>query len=464
MAPFGLQHVAPVASYADRTTNSLPVECREPNCIEQTSPCILRREPLHFGALQYQPMHFLRLVRFSHCSRLHILIWGIEMLDSFDGTKLTHELWFSIFLILGAALSSTPSSLTRISFSTTVSFGRHAVGCSCPNCASRAHPTGCACAGCNTKCHRGCSCSLCATRFGTALFADVVEEAEPEVPPEIEAMDGIESSQEAHNAERPARQRLQKKRPVAKGKELSEYEAGSMVNGKVKSITAYGAFIDIGAQTDGLLHISQLAAGFVSDVNDILKEGQDVEVRIVSIDEAKNQVALSLLTEEEAAAGQQAARQQRERPQKQSNRRDNSATLSTLTEKGWDVAAFVEGKVVSTVDFGCFVELDTSLLNSECEGKIDGLVHISALSTSRVSSVTDIVNVEDKVQVRVKSITGNKVSLTMLSVAEEETKDEARGGGGGPAFEGAKDWQELTIKVQSEAPVFSNRPLVVDMR
>ena len=119
-------------------------------------------------------------------------------------------------------------------------------------------------------------------------------------------MDGIESADEAHNVDRPARQQLKKKR-APKGKELSEYEVGSMVSGSVKSITNYGAFVDIGAQTDGLLHISQLSTGYVASVGDILKEGQDVEVRIVSIDAEKKQVALSLMTEEEATASAEAA-------------------------------------------------------------------------------------------------------------------------------------------------------------
>lgn len=275
-------------------------------------------------------------------------------------------------------------------------------------------------------------------------------------------MDGIESADEAHNAERPARQNLQKKKRN-KGKEITELEVGSTVTGKVRTITAYGAFVDVGAQTDGLLHISQLASGFVADVKDVLSEGQEIEVRIVNVDTKKNQVALSLMSEEEA----EASKQPRDRPQRQQRqgRRDDSAVQKALSDKGWDESAFVEGTVVSTVDFGCFVRINASLLNSECEGELDGLVHISALGTGRVGSVTDVVNVDQKVQVRVKSIAGNKVSLTMLSPAEEEEKNEARGGGGGgQVFEGAKDWKETLGKMQAEGPVFNNRPLVVDLR
>ena len=301
-----------------------------------------------------------------------------------------------------------------------------------------------------------CPCPACQSRSKTALFADVAEE----VPAEVEAMDGVESEEEAHNVDRPARQQLKKKK---KGKDLSEFEVGSMVSGTVKSITSYGAFVDIGASTDGLLHISQLTTGYVASVGDVLKEGQEVEVRLMSIDSAKGQVALSLMSEEEEAASQQAAKQQRERPKRQSNRRDDSAALASLSEKGWDSAAFVEGTVVSTVDFGCFVRVDTSLLNSESEGELDGLVHISAMSAGRVNSVTDVVSADDKVQVRVKSITGNKVSLTMLSVDEENEKNEAMSASSG-AIEGAKDWKESLEKFDAVQPTFKNLAVVEDRR
>lgn len=370
------------------------------------------------------------------------------------------------------ALAPTRAFVGRATSGTVVSRQQHSMGCLCPSCLSGAHPTGCACAACNVRTHpASCGCVSCSARRGTALFADVAEaeaetEAEPEVPAEVAALDGIESEEEAHNAERPARQNLQKKKRTPKGKEISELEVGSTVSGKVRTITAYGAFVDIGAQTDGLLHISQLASGFVANVNDVLKEGQEIEVRIVNVDTKKNQVALSLMSEEEAEAASQP--RQRERPQRQQrqSRRDDSAVQKALAEKGWDSSAFVEGTVVSTVDFGCFVRIDTSLLNSECEGELDGLVHISALGTGRVGSVTDVVNVDDKVQVRVKSIAGNKVSLTMLSADQEDEKQEARGPGAasGPEPEGAKDWKDIVGKMQADAPTFTNRPLVDDRR
>lgn len=326
---------------------------------------------------------------------------------------------------------------------------------------SSAHSAGCPCPACVGVHSAFCNCGACRR---TVLFADAAAEAEPEaVPEEVEALDGVESTEEAHNVERPARKALKKKGP--RGKPLSDFKAGDTVQAKVKTITNYGAFMDIGATTDGLLHISQLSVEFVSDVNEILEPGQEVEVRITAIDEAKNQVALSLLSaeqEQNAKEAAQASRSKRERPQRQ-ERRDDSAAIQALKEKGWSTEQFIEGTAVSTVDFGAFVRIDVSQLNSEVEGEIDGLVHISALTAGRADSVTNYVNVDDKVQVRLKAIGDrNKISLTMVSVEDEKAKMEATGSA--PVPMGNPEWREAVSKLQVQMPEFKNGPVVVDTR
>jgi predicted RNA-binding protein with RPS1 domain len=318
-----------------------------------------------------------------------------------------------------------------------------------------------------------CACAVCG-RTSTVLFSDASTEAEAaevpapaeavaEVPAEVVAMDGIESTEEAHNADRPARKAIKSKGP--RGKALSEFKVGDSVTGKVKSLASYGAFIDIGASTDGLLHISQLSKEFVSDVTEILKEGQELEVRITNIDEKRNQVGLTLLSEEDEEAAKAAQPRQRESGPRGGGRKDTSKILNQLTEKGWDRAAFVEGIVVSTVDFGCFVKIDASKLNAEVEGEMDGLVHISALTLSRVDSVDSVVKVDQKVQVRVKDIAKGKVSLSMVSVEDEATKAESRGGGGRDFVPmGNKNWAEDLATLQETQPKFTNGPMVTDMR
>lgn len=283
------------------------------------------------------------------------------------------------------------------------------------------------------------------------------------MPPEVEALDGIESADEAHNAERPARKSLKKKGP--KGKPLSEFSVGETVTAKVKTLASYGAFMDIGASTDGLLHISQLSVDYVSDVNEILKAGEEYQVRILSIDEAKNQVALTLLTEAQEDAAKEAASRPRQNQRSQrdnnQNRRDDSAILSQLASKGFSPEQFVEGKVVSTVDFGAFVRIDASQLNSAVEGEFDGLVHISALTPGRCESVTSVVNVDDTVQVRVKGISNKKVSLSMISPEDEQQS--ASFSSGAPA-QGNSEWRDTLAKMKEDMPVFTNKPQVVDLR
>jgi predicted RNA-binding protein with RPS1 domain len=315
-----------------------------------------------------------------------------------------------------------------------------------------------------------CACAACRGGSATALFADVNSDAEAtaEVPAAVEAMDGVESNDEAHNSERPARAALKKKPP--RGKPLAEFSVGDVIKGKVKSVASYGAFVDIGASTDGLLHISQLSVGYVADVKEVISEGQEVEVRITKIDAEKNQVALTLLSEAQEEESKESAAAPR--PARGGGggggggRKDDSAILKGLTEKGWNTDTFIEGTVASTVAFGCFVRIDAALLNPEVIGEMDGLVHISAMSTSRVSEVTNVVKAGDKVQVRVKEIKDRKVSLSMISPEDEQEKGAQRGGGGGDESQnmGAKDWKESLEKMNKDAPAFTNKGMIIDSR
>ena len=67
-----------------------------------------------------------------------------------------------------------------------------------------------------------------------------------------------------------------------------------MVEGIVKNVVAFGAFVDIGLKNDGLVHISQITDRFIKDPNEVLEVGQDVKVKVVSIDEKSGKVQLSM--------------------------------------------------------------------------------------------------------------------------------------------------------------------------
>lgn len=327
-----------------------------------------------------------------------------------------------------------------------------------------------------------CNCFSC----GMKTLLRMSDSVEEDVPPEVEAMDGVDSEEEAHNTERPARDSGIKKHKKGgnKGIALDDLEVGSFVDGTVKTITSYGAFVDIGAKTDALLHVSRLSNEFVSNVEDIVKAGDSVSVRIVSVDTEKGQVAVSMLSqdaEDKAAEGRSrgAGGRRKERPQRsQGDRAAQVKVLNELNEAGFDSSKFVDGEVVSTLAFGAFVRFSVGDLVEGIEGELDGLVHISALSAGRASSVEEFASVGDKVKVRVRSVDaeGNKVSLSMITEEEEaasrpaprksdEDKPRRRGRAMFSDSElGPSDWKESLENVLQDAPTFSNAPVVVDKR
>jgi predicted RNA-binding protein with RPS1 domain len=307
-----------------------------------------------------------------------------------------------------------------------------------------------------------------------------MSDSDEEVPAEVASLDGIASEDEAHNTERPARDSglKKKKKEANKGTPLSDLQIGSYVDGTVKTITAYGAFVDIGAASDALLHVSRLSNSFVSNVEDVVKQGDKVNVRIVSVDTGKNQIAISMVSEEDekAAAERSAGGRRKERPQRsQGDRGAQIATLNDLNAAGFDDSKMIEGEVVSTLDFGAFVRFDASQL-ADVTGELDGLVHISALTAGRADSVKSVVSVGDKVQIRVRDldIKGKKVSLSMISKEEEEAsrpapRERKQGGKGKQMFTadqmGPADWKEQLEGFQKvHDTTFVNMPIIVNKK
>jgi len=76
--------------------------------------------------------------------------------------------------------------------------------------------------------------------------------------------------------------------------EWKDMQPDMVVNGKVVRLETYGAFIDIGAERPGMIHISELARGYVKEAKDVVKEGDEVEAKILSVDAKKRQIRLSL--------------------------------------------------------------------------------------------------------------------------------------------------------------------------
>lgn len=107
-------------------------------------------------------------------------------------------------------------------------------------------------------------------------------------------------------------------------------EVGSILTGKVTGIQAYGAFVALDENNQGLVHISEITHGFVKDIHDYLKVGDEVKVKVLSIDKEAGKIGLSIRATEEAPA--QAA--ETKAPAK--SRKRQAAAIQAETEPGFN--------------------------------------------------------------------------------------------------------------------------------
>ncbi|AGX05983.1 MULTISPECIES: S1 domain-containing post-transcriptional regulator GSP13 [Bacillaceae] len=115
-------------------------------------------------------------------------------------------------------------------------------------------------------------------------------------------------------------------------------EVGSVLTGKVTGIQPYGAFVALDENTQGLVHISEITHGYVKDVNEHLKVGDEVNVKVLSVDEAAGKIGLSIRATEEAPAEAADAKARKPRKPRQAaaiqyNDSDSSQGFNTLKDK-----------------------------------------------------------------------------------------------------------------------------------
>ena len=175
-----------------------------------------------------------------------------------------------------------------------------------------------------------------------------------------------------------------------KQKELFEkLHVGDTVEGVVKNVTDFGAFIDLGG-VDGLLHISEMSWGRVENPKKVFKVGDELMVLVKDIHDTK--IALSLKFPE-------------------SNPWANAA-------EDYAVGTVITGKVARMTDFGAFVELAPG---------VDALLHVSQISKAHVDKPSDVLKVGEEVTAKIVDLNEaeKKISLSMkaLEAADEETAD-----------------------------------------
>ncbi|HZK56897.1 MAG TPA: 30S ribosomal protein S1 [Clostridia bacterium] len=163
---------------------------------------------------------------------------------------------------------------------------------------------------------------------------------------------------------------------------FSKLEKGSHIQGEVKRITNFGAFVDIGG-VDGLIHISELSWGRVKHPTEVVNVGDIVEVQVLNFDKDRGRVSLGL-------------KQTQPHPWE-------------TAEQKYPVGSIIEGKVVRLVDFGAFIQLELGL---------DGLVHISQISEEHISKPSDRLHIGQKVKVKVLDIKpeDRRISLSISAV------------------------------------------------
>ena len=168
-------------------------------------------------------------------------------------------------------------------------------------------------------------------------------------------------------------------------------EAGQVFQGKVKSLTSYGAFVDLGG-VDGMVHVSELSWLRVAKPADVVKVGDVLEVFVKDVDKEAKKISLGYKKEE-----------------------DNPWEI---LRRDYPVGTAAKAKIVSMTAFGAFANLIPG---------IDGLIHISQISHERVAKPEDVLSVGQEVDVKITDIDFDKhrVSFSMKALVEAPAKEEA---------------------------------------
>ncbi len=192
----------------------------------------------------------------------------------------------------------------------------------------------------------------------------------------------IEANKSKRNLIVSRRALLLEERAQAEEQILKTLEVGQTLDGTVKSVKDYGAFVDLGG-IDGFVHIGQMSWQHIKHPSEVLAEGQAVKVKVVTISDDKKKIGLS---------------------------------IKQTSHSPWDLAASkyfqgqtVSGKVTRTTEFGAFVELEPG---------VEGMVHISELDYKRVIRVTDVVSAGQTIEVQVQSVDPikHRISLSLKAL------------------------------------------------
>jgi small subunit ribosomal protein S1 len=172
---------------------------------------------------------------------------------------------------------------------------------------------------------------------------------------------------------------------------LQSLAPGQIVDGVIKNLTDYGAFIDLGG-IDGLLHVTDMSWGRVNHPSEIFQVGDEIKVKVLKFDPESERVSLGL-------------------------KQIQPDPWTTVAQR-YPMGSRVTGKVVRLTDFGAFVELEPG---------VDGLLHISQMANRPISRPDEIVSVGDELTLLVIRVDPNErrigLSLKELAHAVEPPRE-----------------------------------------
>lgn len=165
----------------------------------------------------------------------------------------------------------------------------------------------------------------------------------------------------------------------------NEMETGKKYHGIVKSLTSYGAFVDIGG-VDGMVHVSELSWGRIHQPSEVVSVGDELDVYVISFDREKRKISLGY--------------------------KDPEANPWTMFTNRYSVGDTAEVKIVKLMSFGAFAEVLPG---------VDGLVHISQIADHRIEKPEDVLRVGDVVEAKITAIDDekHKISLSIRALLNE---------------------------------------------
>ena len=183
---------------------------------------------------------------------------------------------------------------------------------------------------------------------------------------------------------------IQAQHEKAAEKVFSELQPGDVVEGKVARMANFGAFIDLGG-VDGLVHVSEISYDHVDKPSDVLTAGQDVKVKVLSVDPERERISLSI-------------------------KQTLPGPWDDIEEKA-PVDSVLTGTVKRLTSFGAFVEVFPG---------VEGLVHISQISHKHIATPADVLKPGQEVQVKVINVDPEhqRLGLSMKALEERPKEDE----------------------------------------